>query len=217
MCIYGIRDPNYSKHSISRISANESKPAWLPGCSLTSSPLTGTAPPLKLPSLTGPTTCCQATRPDRVITPRTSRNTQSLTTLTSFSLNPPNPNCSTRGYCSNKSAAFCEIRKKNSSGRVFSQGCTQYLKDMVADNDQQWIRGKVFGFSFVGTNRNLLPLWSSGVWSSVCITASTEAGGLYTVHFNGQIVLRTRNREDIFKTPQVYLLVTKGTAFKNRF
>ena len=84
--------------------------------------------------------------------------------------------------------------------RVISQGCTQYLKDLVADIGQQWIRGKVFGFSFLGTNRDFLPLWSPGVWNSVCIAASTEAGGPYTVNINGQIVLRTKNREAIFNT-----------------
>ena len=71
---------------------------------------------------------------------------------------------------------------------------------MVADNNQQWIQGKVFGFSFVETNWNLLPLWSAEVWSSVCITTSTEAGGDYTVNINGQIVLQTKNKEAIFKT-----------------
>ena len=84
--------------------------------------------------------------------------------------------------------------------RLISQGCTQFLKDLVADNDQQWIRGKVYGLSVVGTNRDLFPLWSPGVWNSVCIGASTETGGPYTVNINGQIVLRTKNREDIFNT-----------------
>ena len=42
--------------------------------------------------------------------------------------------------------------------------------------------------------------WTTGVWSSVCITTSTEAGGDYTVNINGQIVLQTKNRENIFKT-----------------
>ena len=83
---------------------------------------------------------------------------------------------------------------------------------MVADNDQQWIQGKVFGFSFVETNWNIVTLWPAGVWNSVCITTSTEVGGDYRVNINGQIVLQTRNRENIFKTQKAGFVIL--TVFK---
>ena len=92
---------------------------------------------------------------------------------------------------------------------MFSQGCIQYLKGVVTDIGQQWIQGKVFGFSFVETNWNLLPLWSAGIWNSVCITTSTMAGGHYTVNINGQIVLQTKNRGNIFKTHKAGFIILK--------
>ena len=57
------------------------------------------------------------------------------------------------------------------------QGCTQTNKDTLANNHQQWIRGKVYGKSQFDNNWKIFPLWSAMEWSSGCITATTEGEG----------------------------------------
>ena len=65
-------------------------------------------------------------------------------------------------------------------------------------------------------NRNLLPLWLAGDWTSVCITADTEAGGGYRVNINGQIVLQTKNREAVFKTHKEGFIILQVFTKGNR-
>ena len=51
--------------------------------------------------------------------------------------------------------------------------------DTLANNHQQWIRGKVYGKSQFDNNWKIFPLWSAMEWSSGCITATTEGQGYY--------------------------------------
>ena len=62
-----------------------------------------------------------------------------------------------------------------------AEGCTQHHKDLVAANGKLWTRGAVFGFTIMGPAINLLPVWPLQDWNSVCITANTGVGGLYTI------------------------------------
>ena len=83
------------------------------------------------------------------------------------------------------------------------QGCTQYFKDFIAKNQQQWIQGKIFGSVYLFPEYYyFLPLWSIMEWNSVCITVSSseteEYCGLH-ININGHIVLQTKISENVFK------------------
>ena len=72
------------------------------------------------------------------------------------------------------------------------QGCTQYFKDSLAKKQEQWIRGKIFGSSYLYPKYNFLPIWSIGTWKSVCITISSATDS-FRVNINGHNVLQTEN------------------------
>ena len=99
--------------------------------------------------------------------------------------------------------------------QVLWQGCTQTDKDTLANNQQQWIRGKVFGKSSFENNWKIFPLWSFMEWNSACITASTVGEGYYRVNINGHYVLQAENiAQKVFKNPRASFEVeTKVSTF----
>ena len=80
------------------------------------------------------------------------------------------------------------------------QGCTQYFKDFLAKNQQQWIRGKIFGTVYLYPEYyHFLPLWSSMDWNSVCITVEYLE---MKININGHIVWQTKKAGNVFKNTE---------------
>ena len=68
------------------------------------------------------------------------------------------------------------------------EGCTNFYKKMFGF---AWKRGAVLGITYLSGEFHVFPSWSSGVWNSVCISASASLG-LFSVNINdGEIRFNT--------------------------
>ena len=67
----------------------------------------------------------------------------------------------------------------NNLKQVLCQGCTQTDKDTLANNEQVWIRGKVYGKASFENNWKIFPLWVFRQWNSACVTANTGGVGYF--------------------------------------
>ena len=68
-------------------------------------------------------------------------------------------------------------------------------KDMV--ENQQWIRGKVFGVSRLSGKYYFYPVWWPGVWKTFCMTVkASQQHYRITININGQTVVQTEDIAD---------------------
>ena len=84
------------------------------------------------------------------------------------------------------------------------QGCTEYYRDRL--ETQQWIRGKVFGSSYLSGSGNhyIYPVWGPGVWNTACITIRvSQQHYRVNININGHTVVQTEDiAEDILNSSQ---------------
>ena len=73
------------------------------------------------------------------------------------------------------------------------RGCTEHNREKVETH--QWIRGKVFGNSYLTGNNYYYPVWSPAVWNTACITVRTSQQH-YRININGLTVLQIEDIAD---------------------
>ena len=72
------------------------------------------------------------------------------------------------------------------------EGCTENNRDRL--ETQQWIRGKIFGTSYISGYNYYYPVWWPTVWNTVCMTVRvSQQHSRVNININGHTVVQTED------------------------